>query len=88
MELEGKPPRPYTIAGLSVPECPVSYITGASRELVDRVQQARHIHAAFGAAPGGADSSQWDARFADAVELLEIEKIRESNARSEAIGRK
>lgn len=64
-------------------ECPVSLITSGSLLALELVNRNRHVHAATGGCLFGADASRWPARLVDAIELIEIEKIRVENKRAE-----
>ncbi len=72
----------YTLPEIQIDECPVSYITPASRELVNIEGRMRRVHDAGGAVFLGPDSSMWPAWWADGVALIEVQRVLEHNARS------
>jgi len=65
-------------------ECPVSTIDARSKALVSIVLESRQVHGASGAVFGGPDSAKWDARWYEAVAILERCRIEEHNARVSA----
>jgi hypothetical protein len=75
---------PFSIEGLEIQECPRSYITPRSTELVNIFGSAQHATKASGAALYGPDLAKWPAWAVDACVVLEIERILEHNARIEA----
>jgi hypothetical protein len=60
-------------------ECPVSYITPQSLELLNWYGRARRAHEAFGTAPYGSNLSRWPAIAVDIVTLIEQERLRVEN---------
>ena len=70
-------------------ECPVSLITLAPwgpeiRTMVTEISQGMRIKELTGAWAGGNDSSRWDARWFDAVDVAEMERRRTERAYDEA----
>jgi len=60
------------VPGVTAPECPVSYITPRSLELLNLVRKAADAFQASGASLFGPDLSKWPPWAADAV--IEIER--------------
>lgn len=74
-----------TIGGdLTVHECPVSYITPKTKEILNQILQARHVYRASGASLFGADLSQWPPWAVEAMSCVENEHIAVENAINEA----
>ncbi len=67
---------PVSIPGTEINECPVSYITPQSFELVQIHQAGSMIKNLTGAIDFGGDSSAWDARHYDALYVIAIEDRR------------
>ncbi len=78
---------PYTIRDTEMKECPVSFIEQWALELVQQIAAAQHVKDATGAVLYGPDSGKWDARYFDAVRLIQIEDIKVQNAEFEATRR-
>lgn len=80
----------YGISGVSIPECPVSYITPKSMDLVQLMARCQHAKEASGASLYGTNLSEWPAAMAEAMIALEIERVTAENARyeREALNRK
>lgn len=76
----------YVVPGTEILECPVSYITPRSQELVSILGTATHAQRATGASLFGPDLSKWPAKAVDASVCLELERISTDNARREAEG--
>ena len=67
--------------GIAVPlretqtnECPVSLITPDSAELVRLIFSGIRVHHMTGAIDFGTDSTEWDARFFDAMTVVSQEE--------------
>lgn len=71
----------YTVPDTEISECPVSYISPASRELVQIVFRSQYATAAplF-----GTDLSKWPIWAMDVLVTVEQERIKEHNARFDA----
>lgn len=67
-----------------IDECPVSFITPESRELVQVFLRARQMRELAGASLYGPDLREWPARVVDAFTLLESERLKTENAQSRA----
>lgn len=80
----GTPEQPVLIDGVMSAECPASLITPESIATLEIVNRNRHVREASGCSIFGSDVSRWPAKFVDALELIEIERIRVDNARAEA----
>jgi hypothetical protein len=65
-------------------ECPVSFITPRSRELVEVFMRAKRLTESSGASMFGPDLSAWPAWAVDSFDVLERESIRYENARFQA----
>lgn len=76
--------RIYQIDGIESSECPVSIITAESREILDLEARGRRYRSSLGASLFGSDSAKWPAWWADAVNLIEINRILQHNAQIEA----
>jgi len=59
-------------------------VTAESRWLVDQDTHNRQIKEATGATLFGLDSSAWPCAWADAVVVIEVERVAEHNARFKA----
>ena len=73
----------FTVPDTEIPECPVSFVTPRSRELVQIFNRAQYSQGA-GASMFGPDLSKWPIWAVDAQVVLEQARIREHNARFEA----
>lgn len=72
-----------TIEGISTNECPVSLITPESLIYLELANRNRHVKEATGQGIFG-DNSRCSAKLIDALETLEIERVRVENTRGEA----
>jgi hypothetical protein len=70
---------PYEV-GVESRECPVALITAESLELIDQFTRARRVREATGGVLYGSDSTEWPARWFDAVDLIQAEIEREERA--------
>ena len=77
--------KPYYVEGVEAPECPVSFISQESIQLVTLFATARSAHDASGASLFGPDLSQWDARMVDAQGVVERCRTEEYAARMKAL---
>jgi hypothetical protein len=75
---------PYEGINCRIDECPVSYITPESRELVQIYLRSTQMKKSQGASLYGPDLNRWPARTVDAFTCLESERIRTENAQSRA----
>ena len=66
----------FPVEGVSIEECPRSFITQESIELLDVYARARRSHDAFGVSPFGPTLLDWPAWAVDMVQLLETERGR------------
>ncbi len=73
----------FGVPGVSVNECPRSYITNRSIDLVQLCAKAQHAQNAAGASLYGPNLSQWPSWAAEAMIRLEIERVAIENARCE-----
>ena len=69
--------------GVSVQECPVSYVTPRSIDMVQLLARSEHGREASGASLYGPDLSRWPAPIAEAMIALEVERVTAENARHE-----
>jgi len=67
---------PVFLQELGTNECPVSIITPESRRLVEIIVDAERVREHSGAVLFGQDSSQWDPRFFDAMQVIAEEQMR------------
>jgi hypothetical protein len=74
----------FDLAGPRIRECPVSYITGESRALVNILLQGQMAKEASGAALFGPDLSRWPAKVHDAMVILAGEESKLQDARMDA----
>lgn len=71
-------------------ECPISALTVPSEhnreslELLRKFYGGQRVHKATGGVLYGGDSSEWPARWFDAVSLIQLEIDREDSARHKA----
>lgn len=72
-------PTPYEV-DVESRECPVALITRESMELVQDFLRGQRVREATGGVLYGPDSSEWPARWFDAVDLLQAEVEREERA--------
>jgi hypothetical protein len=72
------------IDGVRIHECPVSYITPASKELLSQTLHARNLYRACGASLYGPDLSAWPAQAVDAMSAVESEHVAVENEIAEA----
>lgn len=72
------------IDGVRIDECPVSYITAESKELLSQTLHARNLYRACGASLYGPDLSAWPAAAVDAMSVVESEHIAAENEIAEA----
>lgn len=72
----------FQIPDIQLDECPVSFITADSRELVNLDGRMRRVKDAGGAVFLGPNSGEWPAWWADVVACLEVQRVMEHNARS------
>lgn len=80
-----KIPTDYTVSGTSISECPVSYITPESYELVQMYARSKQIGGEQGTSSlFGPNLDDWPCRIADAFCALETEKVKTESARFEA----
>lgn len=75
----------FIVPNTEIDECPVSFITPRSQELVAIFGTAQHGQRASGSALYGPDLSKWPAVAVDALVCLELEKNAADNARREAL---
>jgi hypothetical protein len=73
----------YGVPGVSIKECPVSFITPKSIDLVQVAAKSQHAREASGASLYGPDLSKWPARAAEVMITLEVERVTAENARYE-----
>jgi hypothetical protein len=69
-------------------ECPAACITEASLKLIAKFMRARRVREATGGVFGGADSSEWAARWYDAVETIQGALMAQESARIQALNSK
>jgi hypothetical protein len=69
----------YEIDETDIAECPVSYITARSSELVGSLEIARQVREATGESPLP-PVTEWPVRLIDAARLVNVEGIKEHNA--------
>lgn len=72
------------ISDVEIQQCPVSYITPDSIEVIQQYFRARQVHDAFGVSMFGPDLSEWPTWAVYAVAALEQESIKVRNAMTEA----
>ena len=78
-------PIEYSVAGTGINECPVSYITPESYELVQIYARSKQIGGEQGIASlCGPNLDNWPCRIADAFCVLETEKVKTESVRMEA----
>ncbi len=79
---EGPRPRNFSVEESEIPreECPVSFITQRSYDLVLLFVKAERVREETGASILGS-SDRWPGWFADAADVIRIAKIQEINAR-------
>lgn len=68
---------------MEIQECPVSYITPDSIEVLQHYFRSRQVYEAFGASMFGPDLSEWPTWAVYAVAALEQERIKVQNAFTE-----
>jgi hypothetical protein len=71
----------YTVPGVETAECPVSLITGRSRELIQIVIRARQLQRSGGSLFA---AGEWPVEIVDAVCAVEQADCQVENARIEA----
>lgn len=74
--------RKVIVEGVTTSECPVSLISPESIVMISTINRSRHVKEAVGTSSLG-DISRLPARFVDAIEIVEIERIRIENAKAE-----
>jgi len=74
---------PYEVEGTEISECPVSFLSPLSVEVVSSLETARQLREATGENPLPPVRS-WPVRLLDAQRLIHIEGIKTHNARIEA----
>ncbi len=84
----GKQTIPVVIPSVECDECPVSFITPQSEELVAIVTRAQLVGKAAGASLFGPDLSKWPARMYDAATLVAAEDAKVESEVHKAINGK
>jgi len=74
-----------TVEGTAISECPVSYITAQSLQLLAMIHDDMIAHEATGGTLFGPVSGRWPAWWLDAVATVRGEINREHNMRMEAM---
>ncbi len=75
----------YTVSGSSINECPASYITPESYELVQLYARSKQIGGESGSVSlFGPNLDDWPCRIADAFCALETERVKTDSARMDA----
>lgn len=69
-------------------ECPVARITRESLRWIAEFARGKRVHEGSGAVMGGPDSTQWRARWFDAVEVIQGEQERADAAAMQSVRRK
>jgi hypothetical protein len=74
----------YEIDDTQINECPRSYITPQSIELIQITNRSRQAKESTGAGMFGSDLSKYPSKFVDVITTLERERIKTENAKYEA----
>ena len=64
------------VGDVELQECPVSFITAESIELVQHFFRAKNLHTVFGVPMFGPNLQEWPAGWVYAVEALELERVK------------
>lgn len=72
----------YEVEETDIDECPVSYVSAWAAELAGSLEVMRQVREATGENPLPS-VNRWPVRLLDAARLVNIERIKENNARME-----
>jgi len=78
----------YSVPSAECSECPVTFVTSESRQLIDWEARNKHLKDATGATMYGPNVNRWPQWFADLIAAVEIQRKLEHNAFQAAQQRK